>query len=176
MLKRSKTGPSCLRAIVNGCPGMASWDYHSLLATSSDCASGRLRRWATYARQIWHRDPTGRWTFYASAACQVACTGYFGADVERVREGPIELEWEPPHRLRLRTADGPVDWEIAIGATVETRVMNPMGSMMPLAGWRSGPVLSAMGAVAGRFLGVGKVQLTGTTSNRQHFDANPMHV
>lgn len=30
-----------------------------------------------------------------------------------------------------------------------------------------------MGAVAGRALGVGKVQLTGTTSNRQRFDATP---
>jgi hypothetical protein len=33
-----------------------------------------------------------------------------------------------------------------------------------------------MGAVAGRALGVGKVQLTGTTSNRQHFDANPLRI
>jgi hypothetical protein len=37
-------------------------------------------------------------------------------------------------------------------------------------------MLNAMGAVAGRALGVGKVQLTGTTSNRQHFDANPLRI
>jgi hypothetical protein len=33
-----------------------------------------------------------------------------------------------------------------------------------------------MGAVAGRVLDVGKVRLTGTTSNRQHFDANPLRI
>jgi len=51
-----------------------------------------------------------------------------------------------------------------------------MGSALPLAAWRSRPVLRAMGAMAGRVLGVGKVQLTGTTSNRQHFDANPLRI
>lgn len=140
-----------------------------------------LRRWTASSvgdrfTSIWHRDPTGRWTFYESVACEIACTRYFGADVERVREGPIDLEWEAPNRLHVRTADGAVDWELAIGATVATRMMSVMGSLMPVAGWRSGPVLSAMGAVAGRMLHVGKVKLTGTTSNRQHFDANPLRI
>lgn len=140
-----------------------------------------LRRWTASSvgdrfTSIWHRDPTGRWTFYESVACDVACTRYFGADVDRVREGPVGLEWEASDRLRVRTADGAVDWEVAIGSTVATRMLSAMGSMMPLALWRSVPVLSAMGAVAGRVLDVGKVRLTGTTSNRQHFDANPMRV
>jgi len=55
-------------------------------------------------------------------------------------------------------------------------MMSALASTMPLAAWRSGPVLRAVGAVAGRALGVGKVQLTGTTSNRQHFDANPLRI
>jgi hypothetical protein len=140
-----------------------------------------LRRWTASSvgdrfTSIWHRDPIGRWTFYESVACEVACHRYFGADVERVREGLIDLEWEVSNRLRVRTVDGAVDWEIVIGATIAPRMMSVMGSMMPLAAWRSGPVLSAMGAVAGRALGVGKVQLTGTTSNRQHFDANPLRI
>jgi hypothetical protein len=140
-----------------------------------------LRRWTASPEgdkftSIWHRDPTGRWTFYESVACRVACSRYFGANVERVREGPIELEWEASNRLRVRTADGAVDWEIATGASVATRTMSIVGSMMPMALWRSGRVLSAMGAVAGRVLNVGKVQLTGTTPNGQHFDANPLRI
>lgn len=140
-----------------------------------------LRRWTASSvgerfTSIWHRDPTGRWTFYESVACDVACTRYFGAEVERVREGPIDLEWEAPNRLRVHTADGAVDWEIAIGATVATRMMSVVASMMPLAVWRSRPVLKAMGTVAGRVLDLGKVQLTGVTSNRQHFDANPLRI
>jgi hypothetical protein len=140
-----------------------------------------LRRWTASSvgdrfTSIWHRDPTGRWTFYESVDCEIACTRYFGADVERVREEPIDLEWEASNRLRIRTADGAVDWEVAIGATIATRMMSAMGSVMPLTAWRSGPVLNAMGVVAGRVLGVGRVQLTGTTSNRQHFDANPLRI
>jgi hypothetical protein len=140
-----------------------------------------LRRWTASSvgerfTSIWHRDPTGCWTFFESVACEVACTRYFGADVERVREGPIDLKWESSNRLHVRTDDGAVDWEISIGATVATRTLSVMGSTMPLAAWRSGPVLRAVGAVAGRVLGVGKVQLTGTTSNRQHFDANPLRI
>lgn len=57
-----------------------------------------LRRWTASSvgntfTSIWHRDPTGCWTFYESVDCEVACTRYFGADVERVREGPIDLDW-----------------------------------------------------------------------------------
>lgn len=105
------------------------------------CASGHvlgLRRWTASSvgnrcTSIWHRDPSGRWTFYESVACGIACTGYFGADVERVEEGPIDLEWPTSDRLRVHTSDGAVDWEVTIGATVATRMMSAMGSMMPLA-------------------------------------------
>jgi hypothetical protein len=87
-----------------------------------------LRRWTASSvgdrfTSIWHRDPTGRWTFYESVACEVACHRYFGADVERVREGLIDLEWEASSQLRVRTVDEAVDWEIAIGATIATRMM-----------------------------------------------------
>jgi hypothetical protein len=140
-----------------------------------------LRRWTASSvgerfTSIWHRDPTGRWTFYESINCEVACTRYFGMDVDRVQEGPIDLEWESSSTLRVRTDDGAVDWEIRLGATVATRALSTMGSMMPLGAWQSEPVLRAVGSAAGRLLGVGKVQLTGTTSNGQHFDANPLRI
>lgn len=140
-----------------------------------------LRRWTASSvgesfTSIWHRDPAGRWTFYESVACEVACSRYFGADVQRVREGPIELEWQDENRLHVGTVDGAVDWELEVEATLATRVMGAMGAVMPLAAWRSQPVLRLVGAAAGRVLGVGKVQLTGTTSNRQHFDANPLRI
>jgi hypothetical protein len=55
-------------------------------------------------------------------------------------------------------------------------MMSAMTSMVPMAAWRSEQALRAMGTMAGPFLGVGKIQLTGTTSNRQHFDANPLRI
>ena len=83
---------------------------------------------------------------------------------------------EAPNRLRVRTSDCAVESEGAIAATPATSMMSATGSMTPLAAWRSEPVLDAMGTVAGRVLDVGKVQLTGTTSNRQHLDANPLRI
>jgi hypothetical protein len=140
-----------------------------------------LRRWTASSvgerfTSIWHRDPTGRWTFYESAPCEVACSRYFGEGAERFQQVPIALDWQAPARLRISTTDGAVIWTVDMEATVRTRMMTAAASMLPMAAWRSGPVLRSMGAMAGRFLGVGKVQLTGTTSNRQHFDANPLRI
>lgn len=140
-----------------------------------------LRRWTASSvgdrfTSIWHRNPAGQWTFYESAPCEVACSRYFGDDVQRFEQGPIELDWEAPNRLRVRAADRSVDWSIQMGATLATRMMSAIGSTLPMAAWRSPPILTAMGAASGRMLGVGKVRLTGTTSNRQHFDANPLRV
>ena len=140
-----------------------------------------LRRWTASSvgegfTSIWHRDPEERWTFYESAPCEVACSRYFGAEVERSVLGPIRLEWTRERRLHISAEDGAVDWTIDVGSTVTTRMMSSVGSSLPLAAWRSRPVLAAMGLVAGRALGVGKVKLTGTTSNGQHFDANPLRI
>lgn len=140
-----------------------------------------LRRWTASSvgegfTSIWHRDPGGRWTFHESAPSAIACTRYFGAGVERQRLGAIGLTWETPYRLRIRTADDAVDWTVQIGSTPITRVMSAMGLAIPTAAWRWRPVLDAMGRAAGWALGVGTVQLTGLTSNGQHFDANPLRI
>jgi hypothetical protein len=140
-----------------------------------------LRRWTASSvgegfTSIWHRDPAGRWTFYESAPSEIACTRYFGADVERVQVGPIALDWEDPRRLHISTADGSVDWSLELGSTPVTRLMSLIGSALPLAAWRWRPLLSVMGRVAGASLRAGTVKLTGMTSNRQRFDANPRRI
>ncbi len=140
-----------------------------------------LRRWTASSvgegfTSIWHRDAQGRWTFHESAPSEVACSRYFGAGVERFRVGAIGLEWETPRRLRIRTADGAVDWTVEMESSPMTRMMSAVGSAMPNAAWRSRPILGAMGRVAGWALGVGTVRLTGLTSNGQDFDANPLRV
>jgi hypothetical protein len=141
-----------------------------------------LRRWTASSvgegfTSIWHRNPGGHWTFYESARSEIACTRYFGADVERVEVGPIALEWEDGRRLRIRTEDpAHVDWRIELGSTPVTRTMSLVGSALPLSAWRAQPVLRAIGRVAGPSLRVGKVRLTGLTSNGQHFDANPLRI
>jgi hypothetical protein len=140
-----------------------------------------LRRWTASSvgdgfTSIWHRSPEGRWTFHESAPSEVACTRYFGADVERARVVPIDIQWEDPSRLRITTEDSVVDWTVQIGSSLVTRAMSAVGSSLPLAVWRSGPILKAMGHVAGWALRAGTLKLTGSTSNRQLFDANPTRI
>jgi hypothetical protein len=141
-----------------------------------------LRRWTASSlgdgyTSIWHRDPAGRWTFYQSAPAELACTRYFGADVDRVQAGPIAVDWEGDRRLHVHTVDSPaVDWRIELGSSPVSRLMSLIGSALPMAAWRSRPVLSTMGRVAGHSLRVGTVKLTGTTSNGQPFDANPIRI
>jgi hypothetical protein len=141
-----------------------------------------LRRWTASSvgeafTSIWHRNPEGRWTFYETAPSEFACCRYFGAAVERVRLGPIGLHWENPRRLHVRTLDDTtVDWTVQLASTPTTRVMSMVGSALPTAAWRWRPLLSAMGHAAGTMMRAGKVQLTGMTSNGQHFDANPRRI
>jgi hypothetical protein len=141
-----------------------------------------LRRWTASSvgegyTSIWHRDPGGRWTFYQSAAAEIACTRYFGADVERVQTGPIAVDWEGERHLHVYTVDSPaVDWRTELGSSPVSRLMSLIGSALPLAAWRSRAVLSTMGRVAGHSLRVGTVKLSGTTPNGQPFDANPLRI
>ena len=140
-----------------------------------------LRRWTASSvgdgfTSIWHRDPLGNWTFYESVDSAVGCTRYFGAEVGRVELGPIDIDWETSNRLHVRTPGAKVDWTIETGSTLVTRLMSAIGAITPMAVWRSRTVLTAMGAIAGRTLGAGKVQLTGETSNAQHFEANPRRI
>jgi hypothetical protein len=161
------------------CERVSGYGVMGLTFQSGDILG--LRRWTASSvgegfTSIWHRNREGLWTFHESAPSAIACTRYFGAAVERVRHVAIRLEWETPHRLRIRTADDTVDWTVAIGSTPITRVMSAVGSAIPAAAWRWRPVLRAMGRVAGWALGVGTVRLTGLTSNGQHFDANPLRI
>jgi hypothetical protein len=141
-----------------------------------------LRRWTASSvgegfTSIWHRDPDGRWTFYQSVGEDTACTRYFGAEVDRVCFGPIGLEWKSQRRLHIYTVDtDEVDWTVEMAPTPVTRLMSLVGSHLPAPAWRSRLVLTTMGAVAGRALRIGKVDLTGRTSNGQRFDANPVRI
>lgn len=140
-----------------------------------------LRRWTASSvgegfTSLWHRDPAGRWTFYETVDGESGCSRYFGAAVGRVEVIPIHIDWETPNRLHVRTADATVDWTVEAGSTLVTRVMSALGASIPPVVWRSPTVLTAMGAIAGRALRAGKLQLTGQTSNAQHFDANPRRI
>jgi hypothetical protein len=139
-----------------------------------------LRRWTASSvgerfTSVWHRDPEGRWRFYESAQPRVACSRWFGNGVEDSEVMPIEVTWDGPTELHVSAGER-VDWHLRLASSPMTRVMNAMGAGMPMAAWRSAPVLRAMGAMASATLGVGKVAMTGLTANGLPFDANPMRI
>jgi hypothetical protein len=122
---------------------------------------------------IWHRRPDGEWVFYTNVAPDQSCPRFFGADALDAVETQIELGWTAPFFLRVAMPAVSFEWEIALGATAATRLMNVMGRLLPNPAWRSPAVLMTMSSVAGLLLGVGRVGLQGTVPNGQRFIANP---
>jgi hypothetical protein len=127
-------------------------------------------------RSIWHRDPDGRWTFYQDQPAELACTRYFGAEVDEVRQGPIRIDWTGPRGFEVRAGDGELEWMVEVGSTPVTRALNGLGSVLPVRAWRSTAVLAVMSRVAGIALRTDRVRLAGLAPNGQRFVANPRAV
>src|SRR5882757_2535732 len=110
---------------------------------------------------VWHRDPDGVWTFYATTPGPQSCSRYFSSatQVDPV-VCDIESTWIAPWSLRISIA-GLLDWRVDVKKTAATRLMSVIGSRMPAAAWISRRTLVLMGRVVGPLLGVGKIRLTG---------------
>ena len=127
-------------------------------------------------RAVWHRDPRGRWTFYQDVDRELACTRYFGAEVDQVVEAPISIDWSGPDRLGVRAGDGALEWTIELASSPVTRLLSGVAGALPDRAWRSDRVLAVMSRVAGAVLGAGRVRLAGVAPNGQRFTANPLKI
>lgn len=125
---------------------------------------------------VWHRDPAGRWDFYADVEAMSSCNRFFGAAVAGFKQTEIRVSWPGSHTLVVEMPAEEFRWEATLKATPATRLMNAMGAAMPEPFWKSQLVLNLMGRVAGPLLGAGKVRLFGSAPNRQQFIANPRRV
>jgi hypothetical protein len=67
-----------------------------------------------------------------------------------------------------------VQWDVRLAAPPAIRAMNMMASIMPDALWHNEATLRAMGAMARRILGTGRMVLAGRAPSGQHFTANPL--
>jgi len=126
-------------------------------------------------RAVWHRDPSGAWTFHTTTRPEWSCPRYFGAQGRHEPTPSIDLDWETPYVLRVRMGER-LDWRVELRRSVATRLMSAVGAVMPEAGWRSAGMLAAMGSVAGPMLDVGRVMLRGLTPNEQLFRAAPIRI
>ena len=122
---------------------------------------------------VWHRTPDRRWVFYATVPPRQACARFFGAAVSGAIETEIGVTWTGAHRLRITVPAVALAWDVSVGPTIATRIMNAAGRLMPPAAWRSPAVLSGVGVLAGPLLGAGRVRMQGRVPNGQRFVANP---
>lgn len=122
---------------------------------------------------VWHRTPAGEWVFYATVPPRQSCTRFFGVLASDSMQTAISITWLAPFRLRVTIPAVSLDWDVGVGSTLATRLMNAAGRLLPRAAWHSSAVLAAMGRVAGPLLGVGRVGLEGSVPNGQRFIANP---
>lgn len=122
---------------------------------------------------VWHRNPEGRWTFYSTAAPLEGCDRHFGGGIDEVEQCDILIDWIGPWGFSVTVGGGILEWDVVLASTPATRAMNAVGRLVPEPLWRRAPVLSVMGAVAGRVLRAGRVGLQGTTPNGQWFISNP---
>ena len=126
---------------------------------------------------IWHRDPTGKWTFYSTVAPGQSCSRYFGSQVEENVHAQVRIEWVGPNTFRvIADCSRPLSWEVTLTKTVATRLMNAAARLAPDSWWQKRFMLRVMGFTARLMLGTGKMNLTGRTPNGQEFMANPQQV
>jgi hypothetical protein len=127
-------------------------------------------------QSVWHRDPDGVWTFYATTPGPQSCSRYFSSatGVDPV-VCDIESAWITPWSLQISVV-GLLDWRVDVKKSAATRLMSVIGSRMPTAAWTSRRTLALMSRVVGPMLGVGKIRLTGNLPNGQEFRIAPKRV
>lgn len=127
-------------------------------------------------RSVWHRDPQGRWTFYATTPGPQSCARYFSSVTRNdAVQCEIDVAWVTPWSLAV-VIPGLLEWHIDIGTTVATRLMSTVGERLPAGVWTNRAALSVLGRAAGALLRAGQVRLAGTAPNGQRFMIAPARV
>ncbi|MBD0322692.1 MAG: hypothetical protein ICV72_04790 [Aldersonia sp.] len=127
-------------------------------------------------RAIWHRNPDAVWTFYSTTTPEQSCARYFARDqVDATVQTDIEVQWDDPYTLAV-TAPGHLTWQIELTRAPSTAVLSTIGRRLPVAAWRSAAFLHAMAVTARPMLRSGRIGLTGTVPNGQHFVAAPRTI
>jgi hypothetical protein len=127
-------------------------------------------------KSVWHRDPDGVWTFYATTPGPQSCSRFLSSvtPVDPV-VCDIEATWETPWSL-LISVDGLLDWHVDIRTTTTTRLLSAIAGRMPTAAWTNRRMLAAMSLIIGRLLRVGAIRLAGNVPNGQEFRIAPTRV
>ncbi|BDB40907.1 MULTISPECIES: hypothetical protein [Mycobacterium] len=127
-------------------------------------------------RSVWHRDPDGGWTFYATTPGPQSCARYFSSVTrhDAVQCG-IEVAWVTSWSLAVRIEEL-LEWEIDLSATLSTRALSTVGTRLPAGAWASRAVLGLIGRLARPALRAGQLRLAGTAPNGQRFTLAPRQL
>lgn len=126
-------------------------------------------------RAVWHRDPGGVWTIYATAPPEFSCARYFGAAVQHTVTTDVDIQWSGPFTTRI-TVPGIIDWSLELTTSRATSLLTLMALRMPEPLWRNNAVLHSMGAMAGLLLQAGRMKVCGVVPNGQTFQGQPRRL
>ncbi len=125
---------------------------------------------------VWHRDPAGNWTFYATTPAEQSCARYFSsATGDGAVQCDIEVTWITPWWFRV-TIPGLLDWSVHMKTTPASWLLSKVGGWLPEAAWTNRSMLGVIGRVAGMTLGAGDIRLAGAAPNGQHFMVAPRRL
>lgn len=125
---------------------------------------------------VWHRDPAGRWTFYADVAPRLACARFFGPAIERAVVDAVRVAWTGARSFVVTVPSAGLAWAVHLGATPLSRLLNAAAGALPQRAWRDRRALAALGLVASRAFDLGRLSLFGAAPNGQRFRETPRAV
>lgn len=125
-------------------------------------------------RSVWHRDPAGTWTFYATTPGPQSCARYFSGAIEDPVRCAIDVTWDGPWSLRVSMPG--LDWALELRTTAATKLLTTVGARLPHQAWINPGVSAVLSRVAGALLGVGQARLSGTAPNGQRFMLAPTRM
>jgi hypothetical protein len=125
---------------------------------------------------VWHRDPAGNWTFYATTPAEQSCARYFSSATGNDSvQCEIDIAWITPWWFRV-TIPGLLEWSVHMESTFASRLLTKVAGLLPESAWTNRSMLGIIGRIAGMTLGAGDVRLAGAAPNGQHFMVAPRKV
>jgi hypothetical protein len=131
---------------------------------------------------VWHRDPRGRWTFYADVDPDLACARYFlGAGADAGHRGvagtavrdDILVRWHGPTSFSVRVPGPRLAWAVHLGPTPGIRALESLAAGLPAALRRRQSVRRLLALAAARVLRLGGLAVTGRTPAGGAFELVP---
>jgi hypothetical protein len=123
---------------------------------------------------VWHREPSGRWTFYGDADPDQTCARYFGPAGRAVRDDGIRVTWRGPTSFSVVVPTAGIAWAVHLAPTFRGRAMAALRRGIPASVRRRPDVQRTMALAGARLLGVAHLASEGATpsGNRFRLDAH----